>query len=83
MLLQTFWQRCKNFILSTFARHLVMPQIERNKHQFMKESGLHVHSFENCFSSAVTAISTADWALEFPRPVPPNIQVNSCKSLSK
>ena len=59
-----------------------MPQIERNKQQFMKESGLHVRSFENGFSSAITEISTADWALEFPRPVLPNIQVNSCKSFS-
>lgn len=75
-MLQTFLQRCKNFLQGTAATYLVMPKIESSKKQFMKESGLRVKSYEQGYSAAVAAISAADWAIEFPRPMPPNVQVS-------
>ena len=42
----------------------------------MKDSGLRVKSYEQGYSAAVAAISAADWAIEFPQPMPPNVQVS-------
>ena len=58
-----------------------MPLIESKKRQFMKESGLRVRSYEQGYSAAVTAISAADWAIEFPRPMPPNVQVTPAPTM--
>ena len=42
----------------------------------MREAGLKVKRFEQGYSTAVAAISFADWALEFPHPIPPKLHVS-------
>ena len=74
--MQSFFERCQNWLQATFLEQIAMRLNKRNQERFMREAGLKVKRFEQGYTTAVAAISSADWALEFPHPVPPNMHVS-------
>ena len=45
---------------------------------FTAKTGQHIRSHEQGRTAASAAVASVDWALEYPFPVPPNVQVSSC-----
>ena len=73
--LQGFLQRCQNYLSKAVAEQVIMRLARNNQQQFMQESGLHVRAYDQGFSTSPAAIIAADWALEYPHPMPPKVHV--------
>ena len=74
--LQSFFQRCQNYVQKTVIEQIPMRLTRGNQRQFMRESGLRVRSYEQGFSTSVASIFAADWAIEYPHPVSPRVHVS-------
>ena len=74
--MQSFFERCQNWLQAVFLEQIAMRLNKWNQERFMREAGLRVKRFEQGYSNAVAAISSADWALEYPHPVPPKLHVS-------
>ena len=74
--MQSFLQRCQNYVQKTIIEQIPMRLTRANQRQFMRESGLRVRTYEQGYSSSVAAIFAADWALEYPHPVSPKVHVS-------
>ena len=74
--MQSFLQRCQNYVQKIIIEQIPMRLTRANQRQFMRESGLRVRTYEQGYSTAVAAIFAADWALEYPHPVSPKVHVS-------
>lgn len=74
---QSFLQRCQNYLQKVLIEQIPMRLTSSNQRQFMRESGLRVRTYEQGYSTSSAAIFAADWALEYPHPVSPKVQVSS------
>ena len=74
--MQGFLQRCQNYLSKTVVEQVIMRLARNNHQQFMQEAGLRVRAYEQGFSTSAAAISAADWALEYPHPIPPKVHVS-------
>ena len=74
--LQSFLQRCQNYLQKVLIEQIPMRLTSSNQRQFMRESGVRVRTYEQGYSTSVAAIFAADWALEYPHPVSPKVHVS-------
>ena len=74
--MQGFLQRCQNYLSKAVVEQFIMRLARNNQQQFMQESGLRVRAYEQGFSTSAAAIIAADWALEYPHPIPPKVHVS-------
>ncbi|DBB11136.1 TPA: hypothetical protein ACH3X3_006595 [Trebouxia sp. C0006] len=70
-----FLQRCQNYLSKAVVEQVIMRLARNNQQQFMQESGLRVRAYEQGFSTSAAAIIAADWALEYPHPIPPKVHM--------
>ncbi len=74
--MQGFLQRCQNYLSKTVVEQVIMRLARNIQRQFMRESGLRVHAYEQGLSTSAAAIVAADWAIEYPHPIPPKVHVS-------
>lgn len=74
--MQGFLQTCQNYLSKAVVEQVIMRLARNNQQQFMQESGLRVRAYEQGFSTSAAAILAADWALEYPHPIPPKVHVS-------
>ncbi|KAL0043684.1 hypothetical protein WJX82_007403 [Trebouxia sp. C0006] len=70
----SFWQRVQNYLMS-FLTLLLQRQVNASQDEFIKRTGHSFRLHDTGISSAAAFIAVVDWALEYPRPVPPRVHM--------
>ena len=73
--MQNFWQRGGNYLVAAVVSFVVSKPTKAEFAAFGKQTGRHFGMLQDGASKSAALISTADWAIEFPFPVPPRIHV--------
>ena len=73
---QGFLQRVQNQLTNWFVKLYLLPNFVRAKQrEFVRESGQSFKTLETGQTVAAAFIVVADWALQVPMPLPPQIHV--------
>ena len=76
--MQTFLQRVQNYAMS-MAISVIVRMFRKDGTDFAKEIGQEMQSSRTGVASSAALIVTADWAIEYPQPMPPRVHV-SCSA---
>ena len=73
--LQTFLQRGQNYVMS-MAIAVIVRMFRKDEIDFAQRIGQEMQSIRTGVASSAALIVTADWALEYPQPMPPRVHVS-------
>ena len=77
-MVQSFWQRTHNYLQAWLVRFVVMRLSRSYITDFTAKTGQHIRSHEQGRTAASAVMASLDWALEYPFPLPPKVQVSFC-----